>query len=162
MREELQDVSSQLANLPPSQDQNPPQALANHQASIRDLSPSVSAPVAAPQAPAPTHAVHTTVVGPGPSPFRKRQDRARSPPTPTHAAADDHKYIIPFYDTKHCKTFGDPEKYTRLYSHSYEVGEYRRGAYDLASFSPGHLHPDNNPSASYAQAASCSGSGHKD
>ena len=32
----------------------------------------------------------------------------------------------------------------------------------MASFTPGHLHPDNYPSASYAQAASGSGSGAKD
>jgi len=38
IREELHDVSSQLANLPPTQDQSPPQAPADLQASIRDLS----------------------------------------------------------------------------------------------------------------------------
>jgi len=43
------------------------------------------------------------------------------------------------------KAFGDPEKYAKLYPHSYEAGELRRGAYDLASFTPGHLHPDVHP-----------------
>ena len=56
----------------------------------------------------------------------------------------------------------DPEKYARLFPHSFEAGEYRRGAYDVSSVTPGHLHPDNNPSPSYAQAATGSGSGGKD
>jgi len=68
---------------------------------------------------------------------------------------------MPFYDTRLGKAFGDPEKYARLYPHSYEAGEYRRGAYDVASFTPGHLHRDVHPSPSYAQAASGSGSGAK-
>ena len=42
IREELHNVSSQLANLSPTQDQSPPQALADLQASIRDLSHCVS------------------------------------------------------------------------------------------------------------------------
>ena len=37
-----------------------------------------------------------------------------------------------------------------------------RDAYDVASFTPDHLHPDNNTSPSYPQAASGSGSGGKD
>jgi len=163
IREELHDISSQLANLPPAQDQSPPQALADLQASIRDLSHRVSAPVPAlPQAPAPTHTTHTPFVTQGPTPSRKGKERARAPPTATPTPAEDPKYRIPFYDTKLGKAFGDPEKYARLFPHSYEAGEYRRGAYDLSSFTPGHLHPDNNPSPSYAQAASGSGLGGKD
>ena len=97
----------------------------------------------------------------GPPPSKKGKEKAPAPPTPSSAAADDPKYLIPFYDTRLGKAFGDPEKYARLYPHSYEAGEYRRGAYDVSSFTPGHLHPDNKPSPSYAQAASGSGSGGK-
>jgi len=97
----------------------------------------------------------------GPPPSRKGKEKAGAPPTPPSAAADDPKYLIPFYDTRLGKPFGDPEKYPRLYPHSYEAGEYRRGAYDVSSFTPGHLHPDKKPSPSYAQAASGSGSGGK-
>ena len=123
----------------------------------------MSAPVPAlPQAPAPTHTSHTPFVTQGPTPSRKGKERARAPPTPTPTAAEDPKYLIPFYDTKLDKALGDPEKYARLFPNSYEASEYRRGAYDLSSFTPGHLHPDNNPSPSYAQAASGSGPGGKD
>jgi len=59
------------------------------------------------------------------------------------------------------KAFGDPDKYAKLYPNSYEAGEFRRGAYDVASFTPGHLQPDVHPAPSYAQAASGSGSGGK-
>jgi len=41
--------------------------------------------------------------------------------------------------------FGDPEKYAKLCPYFNEAGEYWRGAYDVASFTPGHLHPDNTP-----------------
>jgi len=93
----------------------------------------------------------------GPSPSKKGKDRARAPPTPPSAAADDPKYLIPFYDTILGKAFGDPEKYAKLYPNSYEAGEFRKGRYDLDSFTPGHLHPDNVVSRSYAEAASGSG-----
>ena len=160
IREELHDVSSRLANLPPTQDQSPPQVLADLLASIRDVSHHVSAPVPAPQqAPAPTHTTHTPFATQRPGPYRKGNERAQAPPTPTPTVAEDPKYLIPFYDTKLGKAFGDPEKYARLFPHSYEAGEYQRGAYDVSSFTPGHLHPDNNPSPSYAQAASGSGAG---
>ena len=163
IREELHDVSSQLANLPPTQDQSSPQALADLQASIRNLSHRVSAPVPAlPQAPAPTHMSHTPFVTQGPSPSRKGKARARAPPTLTPTAAEDPKYLTPFYDTKLGKAFRDPEQYARVFPFSYKAGEYRRGTYDVSSFTPGHLYPDNNPSPSYAQAASGSGSGSKD
>ena len=122
----------------------------------------MSAPVPAlPQAPAPTRTTHTPAVAQGPGPSRKGKEKARAPPTPSPTSAEDPKYLIPFYDTKLGKAFGDPEKYARLYPHSYEAGEYRRGAYDVSSFPPGHLHPDNKPSPSYAQATSGSGSGGK-
>jgi len=161
--EELYDVSLQLANLPPTQDQSPPQALADIQASIRDLAHRVSASVPAiPQVLAPTHTTHTPFVTQRPSPSGKGKERARAPPTPTPTAAEAPKYLLPFYDTKLGKAFGDHEKYARLFPHSHEAGEYRRGAYDVSSFTPGHPHPDNNPSPSYAQAPSGSGSGGKD
>jgi len=57
--------------------------------------------------------------------------------------------------------FGGLKKYAKLYPHSSEAGTFWRGAYDVASFTPGHLHPDVYPSPSYAQAASGSGSGSK-
>ena len=162
IREDLHDMSSQLANLPLIQEQQTAPGIADLQASIRDLSHRVSAPIPAPpsQAPPPQSSPqpHPTA---GPPPSRKGKERARVPPTPALAAADDPKYLIPFYDTRPGKAFGDPEKYARLYPQSYEAGEFRRRAYDLASFTPGHLDPDVHPSPSYAQAASGSGSGGK-
>jgi len=53
LREELQAISSQLANLPPAQDNQPAPGIADLQASIRDLSHRVSAPIPAPPAVAP-------------------------------------------------------------------------------------------------------------
>jgi len=162
LREELHDISSQLANLPPTQEQQTAPGIADLQASIRDPSHRVSAPIPAPPtlAPPPQRATqpHPTA---GPPPSRKGNERARAPPTPPSAAADDPKYFIPFYDTRLGKAFGDPEKYAKLYPHSDEAGEFRRAAYDVASFTPGHFHPDVHPSPSYAQAASSSGSGGK-
>jgi len=122
----------------------------------------VSAPIPAPPAVVPppqrTPQPHPTAV---PPPSKKGKEKARARLTPSSAAADDPKYLIPFYDTRLGKAFGDLEKYARLYPHSYEAGEFRRGAYNVASFTPGHLHPDVHPSPSYAQAASGSGSGGK-
>jgi len=97
----------------------------------------------------------------GAPPSKKGKERARAPPTPPSAAADDPKYLIPFYDTRLGKAFGDPEKYAKLYPNSYEGGEFWKGRYDLDSFTPCHLHPDVHPSPSWAQAASGSGSGSK-
>ena len=163
IREKLYDVSSPLANLPPTQDQSPPQALGDLQASIPDLSHRVSAPVPVPsQVPAPTLTAHPLFVTPGPSASTKGKERARAPPTPTPTVAEDPKYLIPFYNTKLGNAFGDPEKYASMLPHSYEAGEFRRGAYDVSSFTPGHLHPDNNPSPPYTQATSGSGSGGTD
>jgi len=162
LREELHDISSQLANLPPTQEQTTAPGIADLQASIRDLSHRVSAPIPAPlaQAPPPPRKPQPPPTA-GPPPSKKGKERARAPPTPPSAAAEDPKSPIPFYDTRLGKAFGDPEKYARLYPNSYEAGEFRKGRYDLDSFRPGHLHPDVHPSPSYAQAASGSGSGGK-
>ena len=57
LREELHDISSQLANLPHTQEQQTTPGIADLQASIRNLSHRVSAPIPAPPAlppPAPT------------------------------------------------------------------------------------------------------------
>jgi len=162
LREELHDISSQLANHPYTKEQQNAPGIADLQASIHDLSHRVSAPIPAPPALAPlpqkAPQPHPTAATP---PSKKGKETARAPPTPPSAAADDPKYLIPFYDTRLGKAFGDPEKYARLYPHSYEAGEFRRGAYDVSSFTPGHFHPDVRPSPSYAQAASGSGSGGK-
>jgi len=53
LREELHDISSQLANLPHTQEQPTAPGIADLQASIRDLSHRVSAPIPAPPGPAP-------------------------------------------------------------------------------------------------------------
>jgi len=162
LREELHDISSQLANLPHAQEQQTAPGIADLQASLRDLSHRVSAPIPAPPAPAPPPQRLPKPPAPaGPPPSRKGKERARAQTTPPSAAADDPKYLIPFYDTRLGKAFGEPEKYAKLYPHSYEAGEYLRGAYDVASFTPGHRHPDIHPSPSYVQAASGSGSGGK-
>ena len=83
------------------------------------------------------------------------------PPSPPPNLNLDPKYLIPYYDTKLGKAFDNPERYARLLPHSYEAGKFRRGAYDLASFTCGHLHPNYPSSRSYAQAASGSGSDSK-
>jgi len=162
LREELHDISSQLANLPHTQEQQTAPGIADLQASIRDLSYRVSARAPAPLAQAffPQRIPHPPPTT-GPPPSRKSKAKACAPPTPPSASADDSKYLIPFYDTRLGKAFGDPEKYSRLYPNSYEAGEFRKGRYDLDSFTPGHLHTDAHPSPSYAQAASGSGSGGK-
>jgi len=162
LREELHDISSQLANLPHAQEQHTVPGIADLQASIPDLSHRVSAPITAPLAlPPPPQRNPQPPPTAGPPPSKKGKEGARAPPTPPSAAADDSKYLIPFYDTRLGKAFGDPEKYAKLYPNSYEAGEFRKGRYDLDSFTPGHLHPDFHPSPSYAQAASGSGSGGK-
>ena len=161
LREDLHDISCELANLPHSQEQQTPPGIADLPASIRDLSHRVSGPIPTPLAPAPATQRKPPLPPTAGPPSSKGKERARSPPTPPSAAADDPKYLIPFYDRRLGKAFSDPEKYARLYPHSYEAGEYRRGAYDVASFTPGHLHPDVYASPSYAQAASSSGSAGK-
>ena len=132
LREELHDISSQLANLPHTQEHQTTPGIADLQASIRDLSHRVSAPIPAPPALAPpplnTPQPHTTA---SPPQSNKGKERARAPPTLPSSAADDPKYLIPFYDTRLGKAFGDPEKYARLYPHSYEAGEFRKGGTTL-------------------------------
>jgi len=149
LREELHDISSQLANLPHTQEQPTAPGIADLQASIPDLSHRVSAPAPAAQfqAPPPPRKIQPPPPA-GPPPSKKGKEKARAPPTPPSAAAEDPKYLIPFYDTRLGKVFGDPEKYARLYPNSYEAGEFRKGRYDLDSFTPGHLHPDVHPSPS--------------
>ena len=123
----------------------------------------MSAPVPAPlQGPAPTHTTHTPFATQGPGPSRKEKEWAQVPPIPTPTAAEDPKYLIAFYNTKLGNAFGDPKMYARRFPHSYEAGEYRGGAYNVSSLTPGHLHPENNPSPSYAQAASGSAAGSKE
>jgi len=149
LREEHHDISSQLANLPHTQEQPTAPGIADLQASIRDLSHRVSAPIPAPlaQAPPPPRNPQPPSSA-GPPQSRKGKERARAPPTPPSAAAEDPKYLIPFYDTRLGKAFRDPEKYAKLYPNCYEAGEFRKGRYDLDSFTPGHLHPDVHPSPS--------------
>ena len=53
LREELRDISFQLANLPPAEGQQTARGITELQASIPDLSHRVSAPIPAPPAPAP-------------------------------------------------------------------------------------------------------------
>jgi len=162
LREELDDISSQLVNLPPTQELQTAPGIADLQASIRDLSHHVSAPTPAlpALAPLPQRAPqpHPTA---GPAPSKKGKERARAPPTPPSGAADDPKYLIPFYNTRLGKAFGDPENYAKLFPNSYKAGALRKGRYDHDSFTPGHLHPDNVVPPSYSQVASGSGPGRK-
>jgi len=116
LREELHDITSQLANLPRNQEQQNAPGIADLQASIRDLSHRVSAPIPAPPALAPPpQKTPQPQLTASPPPSRKGKERARAPPTPPSAAAEDPKYLIPFYDTRLGKVLGDPEKYARLY-----------------------------------------------
>jgi len=162
LREKLHDISSQLANFPSTQEQQTAPGIPDLQASIRDLSHRVSAPIPAPPAPTPPlQKMPQPQPTAGPPASRKGKEKARAPPTPPSAMADDPKYLIPFYDTRLGKAFGNPERSAKLYPNSYEAGEFRKGRYDLDSFTPGHLHPNVHPSPSYAQAASGSGSGGK-
>jgi len=129
LRKELHDISSQLANLPHAQEQQTALGIADLQASIRDLSHRVSAPIPAPPAVVPppqrTPQPHPTAV---PPPSKNGKEKARATPTPSSAVADDPKYLIPFYNTRLGKALGDPEKYARLYPHSYKAGEFQRVA----------------------------------
>jgi len=118
LREELHDISSQLANLPAQEQQTAP-GIADLQASIRDLSHRVSAPIPAPQAPAPPPQRNPQPPSTaGHPPSRKGKERAHAPPTTMSAAAEDPKYLIPFYYTRLGKAFGDSEKYAKLYPNS--------------------------------------------
>jgi len=84
LREELHDISAQLANLPHTQEQQTAPGIADLQASICDLSHRVSAPTPAPLAPAPP----PTKKPPTPSncqppPFKERE---RKGPCTTHTS----------------------------------------------------------------------------
>ena len=85
-------------------------------------------------------------------------ERAQAPTFPPPNPNEYPKYIIPYYDTKLGRAFGNPERYAQLFPNSYEAGEFWRGAYDISSFAHGHLHPDYTSSPLYAQAAAGSGS----
>jgi len=70
--EELHNISSQLANLPPAQEQQSAPGIADLQASIRDLSHPVSAPTPAPLAPGPPPTEKTpTASNCRPPPFKE-------------------------------------------------------------------------------------------
>jgi len=138
----------------------PGQDLSVLQSEIRDLSyyetspapllPLVPAPTPQPQPPA----------RPLP-PTRKGKESAQAPPSPPPNTNEDPKFLIPYYDTKLGKAFGNPERYAQLFPHSYEASEFPRGVYDLPSFTPGYHHSHYISSPSYAQAASGAGSGGK-
>jgi len=147
----------QMTNNPP-----PPRILTDLQESIRDLSHPVSARVPAlPLAPPPTRGTLPIHPTPGPFPSRKGKEMARARLTPPPAAAEDHKYRIPYYDRRLGKAFGNLKTYAKLFLYSYEAGEFRRGAYEVASFTTGHLHLDYSPPTSYRQVASGAGSSGK-
>jgi len=163
LKEELHDLSSQIANLLLPQTPPPHQDLSVLQSAIRDLSHHVTAPAPPPPlSPSP----HTSALAPSsppspPPPTRKGKEKARAPPSPPPNTNEDPEYLIPYYDTKLGRAFGDPERYAQLFPHSYEAGEFRSATYDLASFTPGHLPSDYTSPPLYAQAASGSGSGRK-
>jgi len=84
LREELHDISSQLANLPHTQEQQTAPGFADLQASIGDRSHRVSAPTPAPLAPAP-HPQRNPQPPPtaGPPPFKEGE---RKGPCTTHTS----------------------------------------------------------------------------
>jgi len=84
VREELHDISTQLANLPNTQEQQTTPGIADLQASIRDLSHRLSAPIPAPTAPAPPPTKKTpTPSNCRPPPF---EERKRKGPNTTHTS----------------------------------------------------------------------------
>jgi len=159
LKDELHALSSPIANLLLAQTAPPNLYLPVLQSVIRDLSDRLTAPAPSlPQPPAPTPQPQPPA---GPPRTRKGKENARAPPSPPPNPSEDPIYLIPYYDTKLGRAFGDPKRYAQLFPNSYEAGEFRKGAYDLTSFTPGHLHPDYTPSPWYAQAASGSSSGSK-
>jgi len=158
-KEELRDHSSHIVNLPLPQTPPTHQDLSVLQPAIRDLShrvtagapPLTQAPIFTPQPQPPAR----------PLPTRKGTEKAQAPPSHPPKLNEDPKYLIPYDYTKLGRAFRDPESYAQLFPHSYEAGEFPRGAYDLVSFTPGHLHPDYSSSPAYPQAASGSGWGGK-
>lgn len=97
----------------------------------------------------------------GPAPSRKGKARARELPTPPQPRLriSNTSYHCAIRDLKRVSV--TLRSTPKLYPNSDEAGEFRNWRYDLSSFMPGHLHPDNVLSPSYAQAASGSGSGGK-
>jgi len=92
LREELHDMSSQLANLPQTQERQTAPGIADLEGSICDLSHRVSAQTPAPLAPAPPQQRNPQPPPTaGPPPSRKGKEWARAPPTPHSAAAEDPK-----------------------------------------------------------------------
>jgi len=84
LREELHDISSQLANLPNAQEQHTGPGIADLQASIRDLLHRVSAPIPAPLAlPPPPTKKPPTPSDCRPPPFEEGQ---REGPCTTHSS----------------------------------------------------------------------------
>jgi len=75
LRDELHDISSQLANLPHTQEQQTPPGIADLQASIRDLSHRVSAPIPAPPALAPPPSENPPPPPQLPAPPPRRKER---------------------------------------------------------------------------------------
>ena len=123
LKEELHDLSSQIANLPLPQIAPPNQHLSTLQSAIRDLSHCVTAPAAPlPQAPAPTP---QPLPPARPLPTRKGKESAQArPPPPPPTLNDDPNYLIPYYDTKLGKAIGDPDRYSQLIPQSYVAGEF--------------------------------------
>ena len=161
LKEELQDLSSQIANLTLNPIPAPPPGLLCPRISDQGPVTSGDSPCTPSPASARAHASASAPSTPPPPPTRTGKERARAPPSPPPYPKEDTKVLIPYYETKLARAFGDQEYYEQLYRHSYKASEFRRGAYDLASFTPGHRHPDYTTSPSYAQAASGSGSGGK-
>ena len=156
LTEELHDLSSQIGNLPLHQTPPHHQDLSVLQSAFRNLSHRVRAQAPLlPQVPGPTPPPQLPARAPL---TRKWKERARAPASLPPNPNEDPKYLIQYCDTKLGRAFGDPERYAELFPHSYEASELRRGAYDLSSFTPGHLHPDYTSSPSYAQAAAGSAS----
>jgi len=84
LREKLHDMSSQLANLPDTHDQQTAPGIADLQASIRDLLHCVSAPISAPPAQAPpSQRVPRPPPTAGPPPL---EEGKREGPSTTHTS----------------------------------------------------------------------------
>jgi len=99
---------------------------------------------------------------PSPNPCPKRGKKGPEHPPSLPAACK--RILNTSYRTTTSKlgrVVGAPEGYAQLFPHSHEAGEFRRGASNLASFIPSHLHPHYAFSPSNAQAACGSGLGNK-
>ena len=107
-----------------------------------------------PQAPAPTPQPEPPT---RPPPTKQGKEKAPAPPSPPPNPDENPKYLIRYYDTKLGRAFFHPERYAQIFPHCCEAGEFRKGAYDLASFTACHLHCNYTSSPLYAHAASCPG-----